>query len=634
MPPESALDRAVEAVADGMPVDWDVLESGSRSEGDRQWLRCLRILHDVASLHRGEPNAAEATREGSGGARPGATVTRSSDASTQWGRYRLTEKVGQGSFGSVYRAWDPQLEREVAIKILHQHVADTRLRERLLHEGRALARVRHPNVVSVLGVEEHEGRVGLCMEFVRGETLDSVLQRHGTLNAREAALIGEDLCQALSAVHRAGFVHRDVKARNVMREEAGRIVLMDFGTGRAANQPDIPGDLAGTPLYMAPEILEGEPASACSDIYSLGVLLFHLVTGEYPVRAGSLNELAEAHAARRRHRLAERRPDLPRSFVRVAERALAHEPSERYQSAAALLEALDTGLALQERVPAGEESLGLQRAMHLALSVVGVFLAVGLLGFVANRLFERVLEIDPDFAAGPADHVTVGVEALFPFAVYWVVGGVVAGAAAGLLRLLAWSHLETTRARWAGWTRSLDPIAVSLAVFLAGVTCWVAITWAFFDIFAAIGALGGAAPDSAVDVSSLSPSAREAHLALGGYAAVLSFVLGVVAWLGLPRLESQTDNPSIVRLVRWAMLVLAFLVVTTAAMPRHFIWESFEIVTFDGRPAVVIGSSNEELLLYAPDVDGRPRWRVSKDATGLERTGRTARLFDRHSSGR
>src|SRR5205823_10188238 len=103
-----------------------------------------------------------------------------------WGRYRLIEKVGEGNFGSVYRAWDPELEREVAIKILHPRVTDSQLRERLLREGRALAKVRDTHVVSVFGVESHGDRVGLCMEFVRGETLEAALNTHGTLSAREA----------------------------------------------------------------------------------------------------------------------------------------------------------------------------------------------------------------------------------------------------------------------------------------------------------------------------------------------------------------------------------------------------------------------------------------------------------------
>ena len=211
----------------------------------------------------------------------------------------------------------------MAIKILHRRVGDTRLKDRLLQEGRALAKIRHNNVVNVLGVEAHGDRVGLCMEFVRGKTLADIVRGQGKMSAAEAVLIGEDLCRALSAVHRAGYIHRDVKAKNVMRDDTGRIVLMDFGTGRTAESQEGKSDRAGTPLYMAPEVIEGGQASACSDVYSLGVLLYHLVTGEYPVKARSVDELRDAHANRRHQWLSEVRPDLPVAFMQVVERAIA-----------------------------------------------------------------------------------------------------------------------------------------------------------------------------------------------------------------------------------------------------------------------------------------------------------------------
>src|SRR5262249_55904160 len=155
----------------------------------------------------------------------------------------------------------------------------------------------------VLGIESHGGQVGLCMDFVKGQTLEDVLREQGTFSPGEAVLIGQDLCRALAAVHQAGLVHRDVKARNVMREQAGRIVLMDFGTGGAALalRESAGRDIGGTPLYMAPEVLRGEPASVQSDVYSLGVLLYYLVTGRYPVEAASLDELDAAHREGRRH---------------------------------------------------------------------------------------------------------------------------------------------------------------------------------------------------------------------------------------------------------------------------------------------------------------------------------------------
>ena len=149
-----------------------------------------------------------------------------------------------------------------------------------MDEARRLARLRHEHVVQVYGAEEHDGRVGLWTELVRGESLEQLVADRGPLGAREAALVGLDVCAALAAVHGAGLVHRDVKAQNVMREAGGRVVLMDFGTGE-----DLAGTsrLVGTPFYLAPEIFRGQKASVQSDLYSVGVLLFYLVTGKFPV---------------------------------------------------------------------------------------------------------------------------------------------------------------------------------------------------------------------------------------------------------------------------------------------------------------------------------------------------------------
>jgi serine/threonine-protein kinase len=162
----------------------------------------------------------------------------------------------------VYRAWDPRLDREVALKLIReQGPRHDSVGSLVIDEGRLLARVRHPNVVTVYGADRIDGRVGLWMEFVRGRTLEAVLRDHGPFGAQEAALIGLDVCRALSAVHKASLIHRDVKAQNVMREAGGRIVLMDFGTGRE----ELEGrraELAGTPLYIAPEIFASAPATA------------------------------------------------------------------------------------------------------------------------------------------------------------------------------------------------------------------------------------------------------------------------------------------------------------------------------------------------------------------------------------
>src|SRR6188474_713374 len=280
MPENAIIEQALDQVADRTPIDWDALERSLNSADERRWLDCVRVLEGTANFHLADGEDGAAAPGGAGAAdvlttqiAAGPAAAETVDTVQWWGRYRLDQRVGEGAFGCVYRAWDPELEREVAVKVLHKRVAEPRLKQALLREGRALARVRHPNVVSVLSVESHEDQVALCMEFVYGETLEDVLRR-GPLSAGEATLMCQDVCRALAAVHLAGFVHQDVKARNVMREKAGRIVLMDFGAGRQAEDLKIPGKIlnVGTPLYMAPEVMAGEPATPASDVYGVGVL--------------------------------------------------------------------------------------------------------------------------------------------------------------------------------------------------------------------------------------------------------------------------------------------------------------------------------------------------------------------------
>ena len=176
----------------------------------------------------------------------------------------------------------------------HSHIGNPGL------EGRLQARVRHPGVITIYGADRIDGRVGLWMEIIEGRTLEQELDADGPFKATEAAKIGIELCRALGAVHEEGLLHRDVKAQNVMRDEKGRLVLGDFGTGRGAvdrdgREADSAHDVAGTPLYFAPEIFRREPGTAQSDLYSLGVLLYHLVTGSFPVRGCSVRQLRDSH---------------------------------------------------------------------------------------------------------------------------------------------------------------------------------------------------------------------------------------------------------------------------------------------------------------------------------------------------
>jgi Flp pilus assembly protein TadD len=267
-----------------------------------------------------------------------------SEALDRWGPFEHLQRVGRGSFGEVYRAFDPALERYVALKLLlpGRLTRDEEV-SALLREARAIARVRHPNIVPIYGVDRHDGRLGFWSDFVKGLTLSELVTRQGATGPREAALIGIEVCRAAGAVHAAGFLHRDIKAGNVMREEGGRILLMDFGLTHAHGSG---GDASGTPAYMAPELLRGQPATIASEVYAIGVMLFYLLTKQYPVQGASVAALREAHESGQRLTLLDARPDLPEPLARVVETAIGESPGQRFASTGQMIAALSEAIGL------------------------------------------------------------------------------------------------------------------------------------------------------------------------------------------------------------------------------------------------------------------------------------------------
>ena len=212
------------------------------------------------------------------------------------------------------------------------------------------------------------------MELIEGRTLEQELDAHGPFEATEAAQIGIELCRALGAVHEEGLLHRDVKAQNVMRDEKGRLVLGDFGTGRGVDgdghDDGSAHDVAGTPLYFAPEIFRREPATVQSDLYSLGVLLYHLVTGSYPVRGRSARQLRDTHDLGSRHLLAEAHPELPEPFVQIVDRALDPEAGRRYASASEMESALTAWVSHpRERSRFWRAAVGVAAVLLTAIAV-------------------------------------------------------------------------------------------------------------------------------------------------------------------------------------------------------------------------------------------------------------------------
>ena len=331
-----------DAIANGLPVDWGDRQGMPESTTIGGVLDPLHAIAAIAEFHRRHDPAVAASL----GEVFSVANHHPRDAHEQpdlsagkgWGPLIVLERIDGGSFGDVYRAWDPALAKVVALKRTRYSTAADAARAAL--EAQRLANIPpHPNVITVYGACSVDGEVGIWMEFLRGRTLQRIVESEGELGLAEATHYGECLCRALSHVHNAQVLHRDVKAGNVMRAAGGRIVLIDFGAGEtmASLNAGEPGRLVGTLPYMAPELFEGKPTSPQSDIYSLGVLLFNLVTDRYPVVGHSRGDFEEAHKAGYRTLLSDVRSDLPLPFVRVVERAMAANLQQRYRTAGEFL---------------------------------------------------------------------------------------------------------------------------------------------------------------------------------------------------------------------------------------------------------------------------------------------------------
>jgi serine/threonine protein kinase/Flp pilus assembly protein TadD len=305
-----------------------------------------------------------------------ATPTQASGSPKKWGSFQLLQRLGAGGFGEVYRAWDLTLEREVALKLLlPQGLNPEEEYSSIVAEARAMARVRHPNTVSVYGVDRHDGRVGLWSDLVRGQTLARWVDAQGPLPEHGAAEIVMTLCNALSAVHHAGLLHCDIKPGNAMRADDGRILLMDFGL---SNEVDRGTRWAGTLDYMAPELLKGQAPSVQSDIYAMGVLFLFLCTGEHPKnKEGESSKVA-------------RPAEMPAAMWQVIETATKSAPLERYSSAAKMRDAIASALAASAPKKKGNKMSWRARAAWTAAALIAAAALLGLIPQFRREIQARI----------------------------------------------------------------------------------------------------------------------------------------------------------------------------------------------------------------------------------------------------
>jgi eukaryotic-like serine/threonine-protein kinase len=281
------------------------------------------------------------------------------------GRYRLDAEIGRGGMSTVYRAFDTVLERPVAIKLMHREIAaDSDQLERFRREARAVAQLNHPHIVTVIDAGEepstqggadqghHEPEVGtpyIVLEYVEGETLKQLIRRDGPLQITQAVAYAIEIARALGAAHERLIVHRDVKPQNVLISSEGSAKITDFGIARTLTEEGLTmdGRVLGTTDYVSPEQALGQPVTGQSDLYSLGVVLYEMLTGVVPFSGETPVAVAMRHVREQVPDVQSRRPEVSAATAAVVERATAADLAQRYPNAATMVADLEEALAIE-----------------------------------------------------------------------------------------------------------------------------------------------------------------------------------------------------------------------------------------------------------------------------------------------
>ena len=297
--------------------------------------------------------------------------------------YRIDGVIGQGGMGVVYRAHDLKLQRPVAIKVLPTELtANPERRKRFLLEARTAARLSHPAIAQVYDVDEHNGTIFIAMELVEGQTIRHLIQNL-QLDLLGSIEVGVQVCAGLAKAHESGIVHRDIKPANVIQTPDGHVKILDFGLAKllagdadsdsvAGGIQDLStltqtqiGTVKGTPAYMSPEQIKGEAVDARSDLFSLGVMLFEMATGEVPFVRKTPTETMQAIAFARPPAMHSLQANLPRELERIVARCLEKNPADRHPNARALMEELRL---LRRKMESGQSRpIALKERLRVAL---------------------------------------------------------------------------------------------------------------------------------------------------------------------------------------------------------------------------------------------------------------------------
>jgi hypothetical protein len=266
------------------------------------------------------------------------------------GRYRLEAKLGSGGMSTVYLARDETLDRPVAVKVMHREMSEQPDQlQRFRQEARAVAKLSHPNVVAVIDAGEDGGHPYIVFEYVEGETLKQRISRIGALDVQEAVAYTIEVARGVCTAHERNMIHRDIKPQNVLIDPDGRAKVTDFGIARQLEQDGVTatGRVLGTTDYVAPEQAMGRPVDPRSDVYSLGVMLYEMLTGDVPFHADSQVGVAMKHVNEELPNVQRRRPEISAAVATVVEGATAKDPAERYQTLEAMIDDLQTALEVE-----------------------------------------------------------------------------------------------------------------------------------------------------------------------------------------------------------------------------------------------------------------------------------------------
>jgi serine/threonine protein kinase len=305
----------------------------------------------------------------------------------KYGRYEVEKELGRGSMGMVYQAYDPQIDRRVALKVLRPDLVTSEgFVQRFLKEARAIGRLSHPNIVVVHDVGSDQGTIYIAMELLAGEPFHEVM-REKEFNEKEIAALGSQAARVLDYAHQQGIVHRDIKPSNIMLGPDGQIKITDFGIAHiedpSAPQQTRAGEVLGTPAYMSPEQVLGKPVDGRSDIYSLGGILYELSTGARPFRGENLAAIFMAVTQETPPEPARLRPSISSELSRIIMKCLGKSPEERFQTGKELAEALD-GVGRKEVAP--QVAMRPPKRPLKALGLIGVVLIV-LIGGLSYHFF-------------------------------------------------------------------------------------------------------------------------------------------------------------------------------------------------------------------------------------------------------